>query len=97
MFEANVVFADSQKKRSPQALLCGTPTFRCEVLLRLETDFLINLLRAGDPLPQIEVRQTLAACSLDALEDHVSSETARFLVGIKEAVHQGNAIGELVT
>src|SRR5260370_22493061 len=67
-----------------------------EALLRQEAALVIHLLRAFDPVAEIDVGQSLASGARDVVEDHEGAERAAFLQGFEERVDHRQSVAEHV-
>ncbi len=62
------------------------------MFLGLETGLVAHLLRAIDPIAEVEVGEAQPAGEIDVLQDHIGSKAASGEVGIKKAVDHGDAV-----
>src|ERR1700692_2105669 len=67
-----------------------------EALLRQEAALVVHLLRAFDPVAEIDVRQPLPPRAGDVVEDHEGAERAAFLRGFEERIYHRQPVAEHV-
>src|ERR1700692_1927096 len=67
-----------------------------EALLRQEAALVVHLLRAFDPVAEIDVRQSLPAGAGDVVEDHEGAERTVFLRRLEERIHHRQPVAEHV-